>query len=303
MKKIGRITAIVAAVLLPLMGWLFLNRKESTVKLSRFHGRRIFDFIHGYLYFKWTSVYLRPVKFVLEHPGLFPGWIYNGAGKRLMQTHHSKVVTVETAKRLVSIEEPIISRNPEQVLPFERARDIILQNPGSIAVTACACRQLSKDPCGPIDVCFVLGEPFVEFVTEHKKEVSRRVSVPEALEILEREHEKGRVHTAWFKDAAGDRLYSICNCCSCCCLGLNALSHGFGVVASSGYIARVNEDACALCGSCDGVCQFGALDALGPQVRIDDDKCMGCGVCVKVCPEGAISLQEDGDKPGPLVLP
>ncbi|MBE0446964.1 MAG: 4Fe-4S binding protein [Actinobacteria bacterium] len=302
MKKIGRATALTAAILLPLIGWLFLNRKESTVKLSRFHGRRVLDFLHGYLYFKWTLAYLRPVKFILEHPGIFPKRFYKGAGTRLMQAHHSKVITAETARHLVSIKEPIVSRNPEQVLPFERARDIILQNPGSIAVTACACRQLLKNPCGPIDICFVLGEPFVEFVIEHKREVSRRVSVAEALDILEREHERGRVHTAWFKDAAGDRLYSICNCCSCCCLGLNALSHGFGVVASSGYVASIDEDGCTLCGACDGACQFGALDTSGP-VRIDADTCMGCGLCAKACTEGAISLQEDKRKPVPMALP
>jgi len=290
---------MVAMIISSLIGWLFLNRKKSTGELSRFHGRRIIDFIHGYLYFKWTSVYLRPVKFVLEHTRFFPGRVRSGAGRNLMQTHHSKVITSETAKRLVSIKEPLVVKNPERVLPFEKARDIILQDSSDIAVIDCPCRQLSENPCQPIDVCFVLGKPFVDFVVEHKGEKARRVSVSEALEILEREHERGRVHTAWFKDAAGNRLYSICNCCSCCCLGFSALSHGFGVIVSSGYVADVDEGKCTLCGTCGGVCQFNALDASDP-VRIDRGMCMGCGVCVGVCPEGAISLQEDPSKPAPM---
>lgn len=281
---------------------LFQNRKKSTSKLARLHGLNILDFIHGYIYFKWTSLYLRPVKYVLERPGRFPKWLYEAAGNRLMQAHHAKVITNETAKRLVDVKEPIKVSNPEQVVPFERARDIILENSEHIAVVDCPCRQLAENPCGPLDVCFVLGEPVVDFVLEHKPAEARKLDVREALDILQHEHERGRVHTAWFKDVAGNRLYSICNCCGCCCLGLRALSFGFGLVASSGYVAQVDTETCMLCGVCEDACQFRAIDVLG-DVWVDKDKCKGCGVCAQTCPAGAISLQEDAAKPGPLVLP
>ncbi len=288
---------------LSLLGsWIFLNRKESTSKLARFHGRNVIDFIHSYFYFKWQTIYLRPVKYVLEHPHLFPRRMYRSAGERLMQTHHSKVITTATAKKLVDVKEPIAVKNPEQVIPFEQARDIILENSDHLAVTDCACRQLSEHPCEPIDVCFVLGEPFVDFVVEHKTGNTRRVDSGEALAILEREHERGRVHTAWFKDVAGDRLYSICNCCSCCCLGLRAVSLGFGVVASSGYTAQVDEDTCTLCGSCVEACQFKAVE-MDDSIIINSSKCKGCGVCIEGCPSDAIALKEDASKPAPLMLP
>jgi len=302
-KKNKRSWRAAVIVTIPLLGgWLFFNRKESTARLAKFHGNRILDFVHSYLYFKWTSRYLRPVKYVLERPHLFPGWFYRGAGKWLMQGHHSKVITSDGAKRLVDVKEPIRVTNPEQVLPFEKARDIILENSDHIAVTDCPCRQVAENPCRPLDVCFVLGEPFVDFVVEHKKDNARRIDSSEALEILEREHERGRVHTAWFKDAAGDRLYSICNCCSCCCLGLRAVSMGFDVVASSGYVAQVDRDTCTLCETCADACQFNAI-TLGESAEADKEKCKGCGVCVEACPEGAISLHEDSNKPSPLVLP
>ncbi|MDI6717194.1 MAG: 4Fe-4S binding protein [Actinomycetota bacterium] len=288
------------AFLFAACGWLFLNRKESTRKLATFHKRHPISFLHIYGYLKWMPVYLRPIKYVLEHPKYFPRWLYNRAGNRLMQTHHSKVITIDTAKQLIDIKEPIRVSNPENVLPFERARDIILDNPNSIAVMDCSCRQISSNPCQPLDVCMVLGEPFVSFVVEHKKGRSRRVDVNEALEILEREHKRGRVHTAWFKDVAGDRLYSICNCCSCCCLGIKGLKHGFEVVASSGYTAKVDNDTCTLCDTCRTACQFEAIDILVDSIYVNEDKCKGCGVCAEVCPTNAISLHEDVKKPSPL---
>ena len=32
---------------------------------------------------------------------------------------------------------------------------------------------------------------------------------------------KGFVHCAYFKKDLGRRFFSICNCCSCCCQGMN----------------------------------------------------------------------------------
>ncbi|HEY3375569.1 MAG TPA: 4Fe-4S dicluster domain-containing protein [Candidatus Aquicultor sp.] len=295
MRVVIILTGIVA-------GWLFAHRKKSTSKLAEFHGRRVHDFLHSYFYFKWTSVYLKPIRYVLERPGIFPQWFYQGAGNRLMHTHHGKVVTNETAKRLIDVKQPIELTNPEQVLPYKKARDIILANAEHLAVIDCPCRQIAENPCQPIDVCFVLGEPFVDFVIEHKKGNAKRLNVTQALEILEREHKRGRVHTAWFKDVAGDRLYSICNCCGCCCLGLKAVSYGFDLVSSSGFTAHIDDAQCMHCGVCAGVCHFGAIE-VDESVNINADACRGCGVCVNACPTEAVSLKEDSAKPGPIILP
>ncbi|MCL6471435.1 MAG: 4Fe-4S binding protein [Firmicutes bacterium] len=298
-RRMGAIFLLAVALI---GGRLFLNHKKSTIRLARFHGHRIWDFIHSYVYLKWTSKYVGLVKYVLERPYILPGQLYRRAGNRLMQTHHSKVITDDTAKRIIDINSPIEVRNSEQVLPFEKARDIILKNSDHIVVTDCACRQVSENPCHPIDVCFYLGEPFADFLIEHKKHNARRVGVEEALELLKQERDRGRVHTAWFKDALGNRLYAICNCCSCCCMGFRALSHGFEIIASSGYIAWVDHDKCTLCGECENVCHFGAI-TVGDLVEINTEKCKGCGVCATTCPTESISLQEDATKTKPLILP
>jgi ferredoxin len=276
--------------------------KQTTKKLAKFHRGKLLDFIHSYVYFKWTSAYIRPVKYVLEHPKRFPKKLYRKSGERLMQAHHAKVITHNTARQLIDVKKPIEVHNSEQVIPFEKARDIMLENSDHIAVVDCPCRKLQKYPCTPIDVCFVFGEPFVDFVVEHKGNEARRVNVDEALEILEREHLNGRVHTAWFKDVAGNRMYSICNCCNCCCMGFKALAYGFGLVSSSGYIAHMDEDRCAGCGVCSIVCPFRAIK-VDEKAEVNPDKCKGCGLCLQACPNEGITLVEDESKPSPLILP
>ena len=50
----------------------------------------------------------------------------------------------DAAGRLVWVNEPIILPKLEQVIPYARAKDIILENPGHIAVMSCpACRLTS----------------------------------------------------------------------------------------------------------------------------------------------------------------
>ena len=122
-----------------------------------------------------------------------------------------------------------------------------------------------------------------------------------SLEELRAEHERGHVHTAWFKDATDGRFYAICNCCSCCCAGLEAMIlHGVPMIASSGYVSRVSGDLCVACGECIEVCPFGALALSGSSVDVDWQRCMGCGICVDKCPAGAISLVLDERKGVPL---
>jgi ferredoxin len=146
----------------------------------------------------------------------------------------------------------------------------------------------------------VIGQPFVDFVLEHNPHSSRRITQAEALELLQAEHERGHVHSAWFKDACLDRFYSICNCCKCCCGGIEAMTkYGVAMMAPSGYVAQIDEYLCTACGTCAETCPFGALSVEETSI-LDWEKCMGCGVCVEKCPEGAISLERDERKGTPL---
>ena len=74
------------------------------------------------------------------------------------------------------------------------------------------------------------------------------------------------------------------------------------MIASSGYVAVVDEDLCAGCGECAEVCQFAAISVDDGFACIDVAACMGCGVCVAHCPQQAIELVRDAAKGEPLEL-
>jgi heterodisulfide reductase subunit A-like polyferredoxin len=74
------------------------------------------------------------------------------------------------------------------------------------------------------------------------------------------------------------------------------------MLASSGYVAQVDAELCAGCGTCFEFCQFAAISVDDGLARIDTSACMGCGVCVAHCPQEAISLLRDPAKGEPLEI-
>jgi len=214
--------------------------------------------------------------------------------------YHGKVVPLEKASKLVAVNKPINMPDLEQVIPYKRARDIILKNPDHIAVLNCPCRAAQEKPCQPEDVCLVIGEPFASFIIEHHPHRARRVSQKEAAAILEAEDQRGHVHHAFFKDAMLDRFYAICNCCSCCCGAISAHKGGTPMLASSGYVSVVDHNLCIGCETCSDFCQFDAIRMTDGQAAVDFEKCMGCGVCTDKCEQEAITLKRDPAKGEPL---
>ena len=99
-----------------------------------------------------------------------------------------------------------------------------------------------------------------------------------------------------------NRFYAICNCCSCCCGAMQAHRNGTPMLASSGYVSRVDADLCVGCGVCVDFCQFGALSVGDGTAVVDAVACMGCGVCVARCPQEAIELVRDPAKGIPLEI-
>jgi MinD superfamily P-loop ATPase len=99
-----------------------------------------------------------------------------------------------------------------------------------------------------------------------------------------------------------NRFYAICNCCSCCCGAMEAQRNGTSMIASSGYVAQVDDDLCAGCGTCADYCQFAAILVDDGFARIDVAACMGCGVCVAHCPQEAIGLVRELAKGEPLEI-
>jgi ferredoxin len=291
------IGALIAALILL---WLFGERwrllRPSTWRLMKENGLRRFlnlNFFHGYTYLRWTNQY---IKFFFSLPSPGPR-----TKKWLADHFHTKVLTKEQAEAIITLDKEIPLRDLEQVIPYPVARDLVLKGSPDIAVFECPCRHARANPCQPTQVCMIIGQPFVDFTLEHKPKSSRRLTQEEALDLLEAEHERGHLHSAWFKDACLNRFYAICNCCKCCCGGISAMTkYGIPMVAPSGYVAHTDADLCTGCGSCADACPFGALSVEGDESVLDWEKCMGCGVCVEKCPNDALSLVRDERKGLPL---
>jgi Pyruvate/2-oxoacid:ferredoxin oxidoreductase delta subunit len=212
------------------------------------------------------------------------------------------VIPLQTARELVSVKENIRVEDLEKVIPYQLARALILDHPESLVALDCPCRVAREHPCLPLDVCLIVGEPFASFTLEHHPQHSRAITREEAITILEAEEARGHVHHAFFKEAVLQRFYAICNCCSCCCGAMQAHRSGTPMLASSGYLASVDESACIGCGICESYCQFHAIQLINGINHVDQDRCMGCGICVSHCDQQAVELVLASSKGFPLEM-
>lgn len=280
---------------------------------------RLTGFLHSYVYARWPYLYISIASG--EHPLARMLAAISRAWKRVSprrksrnflspsvtqasgtpaDIYHGKVMPYAPARELLSVNQPINLPDLEQVIPYVRARAIIQQHPDRILAVQCPCRLSRKNPCLPLDVCLVFGEPFASFTIQHYPDRARWISPEEASEILEREDARGRVHHAFFAEMMLGRMFAICNCCSCCCTAIQAHQRGTPMLASSGYVAQVDSHKCSACNTCESRCNFGALRLVNGSTAVDDQLCMGCGVCVSNCPQGAISLRREAAKGTPL---
>jgi ferredoxin len=292
----------------------------------------IVDRIHGYLYARWPYRYIRIgtgeqrlgpwlsslltallrwlSHFPLDRPRVTSGGLRIrppkngdiGDGRCFADTYHGKVLPLAAAQKLMRVNREVHLTDLDRVIPYSRARDLILRQPAHILLLECPCRSARPNPCRPLDVCLIMGEPFAGFAAEHYNHRARWITTDEALGVLEAADKRGNLHHAFFKEAMLNRFYAICNCCTCCCGALQAHRNGVPMLAPSGYVGRVNPDRCTGCGTCGSVCFFGAATLSGPRATVDPARCMGCGICASHCPADAISLVREPKRGHPLEI-
>jgi len=253
--------------------------------------RSVLNAAHGYVYGRWPYWY---IKWAMRLLPSFPA----GAKRWWADHYHGKVIPTPLAREIIRLDHDIRRTDLDRIIPYPVARDIVLRAQPDVVLLDCPCRLAQRDPCTPTQVCMIVGGG--EFTLEHHPGRARRVSQEEALALLETEHRRGHVHTAYFKDACDHRFYAICNCCRCCCGGLAAMTqHAIPMVAASGYVAQVDELYCIGCGDCAAACPFAAI-TVPLRAAVAWAQCMGCGVCEGQCPTGAIALVRDPAKGVPL---
>jgi Pyruvate/2-oxoacid:ferredoxin oxidoreductase delta subunit len=250
--------------------------------------------IHGYVYGTFTYEYI----------GFCINWLMERMGPRLGQWwgdhYHGKVIPLELAEAIITLDHDIERCDLEQIIPYPSAREILLSGPPTVELFDCPCRAAREDPCLPMDVCMLVGGG--GWASDHHPTRTRSITQEEALDVLRAEHERGHVHTAYFKDACDNKFYAICNCCSCCCGGLEAMiRYDVPMVTASGFVAQVDEDLCIGCETCEEMCPFEAVTVNGSGfAEVNFDKCMGCGVCEGHCTEEAMTLVLEPRKGIPL---
>lgn len=293
---------MVFLVLLWVERWPWHVMRASTIRALGWLGLRqtITGGIHGILYARWGPQYI----FVMRKLA----GVFGKRGRKWMEdSYHGKVLPHDLATSIITLDRDVPLQDlGDQVIPYKRARDIILNSDTSYVLTDCVCKRDKHDhhgqPCKvasePYYTCMFVGNPdLCNFLVDHKPKTSRRLTKDEALAKLDEFHDLGLVHNAWFKSCIKDQFYVICNCCSCCCLGFESMRHGIRQLTPSGYVAEVDEGKCRSCGTCASVCPFHAVETVteGDAVRyvVNVDKCYGGGVCIEKCPNGARTLVHD----------
>ncbi len=81
------------------------------------------------------------------------------------------------------------------------------------------------------------------------------------------------------------------------CQAMAATARAVTILANRKYFAEatvstVNEELCAGCGICSGLCPYEAIEIVSVEnrrkSRINEVLCKGCGTCVAACPAGAL---------------
>ena len=272
---------------------------------------------HSYLYLKHTNHYVYNMQASINHLKPHPDELVKPQGpeedavddmikiyssqvnrKALdvkTNSYHGKIMHVNDAKKLFKLTKDLnLPDLPKTIIPYEQARATVLKDPQNLCVINCPCREARGEKgCYPRDVCIIIGEPWVSFVMEfNKSSHPRRITQEEALQIVERQHKAGNVHSLFYK--VNGRTYALCNCCPCCCTCMLAFKYAHSpVMVGAGYKAEVDDSQCVGCGSCEKTCGFDAISCATGVAVVDKDKCMGCGACESQCPIGGIKMIPD----------
>lgn len=177
-----------------------------------------------------------------------------------------------------------------QVHPYEDLREV-MKKAKSFQLMDCMCKKIGElqgNPCKhSMEVCLGISNSEGAF---DKYKRGRIISREEALEVLKKSEEEGLVHSTY--NVQNGQMF-VCNCCSCCCgilIGMKRFNAPY-LMASSNYIAEIDQDSCIQCGVCANErCPMEAISEISNGYVVDPERCIGCGVCSTGCESEAITM-------------
>lgn len=188
----------------------------------------------------------------------------------------------------------------EIVLPTQVIDYFIDKSNYRAIMNFCMCRDSNACKDYPREYgCLFLGEAAKGI----HPEFCRPATKEEAKAYIKKCSEAGLVHilgkafldSIWLDIGPHDRLFTICNCCPCCCISKATqymppdLTDWFHKMP--GVSVHISE-ACAACGVCADQCLYTGITVMDDRACITEH-CRACGRCVAACPQNAIQITID----------
>jgi electron transport complex protein RnfB len=195
--------------------------------------------------------------------------------------------------RVVPIEAAL--QDEKKVGTYAQIRELI-KDKQLISVAPCICakeKHLVGEPCSrPEERCIQFDMAAQYFI---ENGLSRQITQEELMDLLKMGEEKALV----LSPGNSKEIINICLCCGCCC-GFMGVLKRFDRPADhcgSPYQAKIDPEACVMCGTCEDRCQMEAIKEGDGAYEVEDARCIGCGLCVPTCPEEAIAMVEKPEAP------
>jgi ferredoxin len=211
----------------------------------------------------------------------------------------------ETARagRVIQVGQEV-TQQEQVVLPSDLCDHFIDRMDYHFIMDFCICRRSKECEDYPTEYgCIFMGEPARGINPKWGHEATKE----EAKAHIRTCQEAGLIHfigkskldTVWLGVGPGHKLFTICNCCPCCCINRGVAYFPENITRhlqrAPGVRVTVTDE-CTACGECtEDVCFAHAIELTGDRAVITD-RCRGCGRCADHCAQDAIRLEIDTDR-------